>query len=228
MEPRARDRGWASPEAARARATELLTPARFFLLFHAWEGLRLMAEAIQARARLAKREQALARVARTLSRVSELPVKAAAEAELAPAMRELDAALQKATAATRDLNAALQKATAAIQGAKVHHQDTFDDLHITEHLEPDSQSEDRVRRAIVRDALKSLEAMRDQHRVPGEFSAAGLAYFAIAVGLDDPPAEKKTRDELWSAAQIFKRDNVTRWRRILRSVRRGGQEAQKE
>jgi hypothetical protein len=161
---------------------------------------------------LAKREHALTRAAQSLSQVGELPVKAVAEIELAPAMREL--------------GAALRKATAAIQGAKVHHQDTFDDLRSTEHLEPDGQSEDRVRRAIVRDALKSVESMKQdhQHQVSGDFSSAGLAYFAIAVGLDDPPSAKPIRggDPL-SAAAVFRDDNVKRWQRILGAARKRGQ-----
>jgi hypothetical protein len=206
-----RDRAWASPEAARARATELLGTQHFFLLFNAFEGYRKLVEALQARSRLEQRAHVLARMAHALSVVESFAATSKAEAEIAAPMQTL--------------NAALQKATSALVRARQHHQARIDGLLLTDQLDPHGQGEDRLRRAIVRDAINSLRELGRDPWAPPAFSPAGLAYFAIAVGLDAPPSEKTTKDERWSAALAFKNDYVKRWQRILRSVRKGGQEA---
>jgi hypothetical protein len=47
------------------------------------------------------------------------------------------------------------------------------------------------------------------------FNPAGLAYFGIAVGLDPVPREAEGKDEVRSAALVFK-DRKNLWRQMLR------------
>lgn len=50
--------------------------------------------------------------------------------------------------------------------------------------------------------------------------AAGLAYFAIDAGLDDPPTPRLTRTGLsLTGADVFRRHNVKEWQKLLRRMR---------
>jgi hypothetical protein len=76
---------------------------------------------------------------------------------------------------------------------------------------------DRLRRVVLAAALDSA---LDQ-QFPGEklgelFNPAGLAYFGIAVGLDGIPKEMTGKDQVRSAALVFKQDHKNLWRQLLR------------
>lgn len=200
----ARDRAWETPDRSYDRAFEMWGPHRFWFVEDRWSSLRALRNSYEHDHVVLHAHASVARASRVACRIDEL-LDDLIDLVSVPASTEAGAERLRVTAL--EMKALSRDAISEVVALSASH-----DIPPP----PLNQRSNGARKTLALDLATTV--LRSDPTFPT--APAPWAYFAIAVGLNEPPAERRRSGRRRPAHEIFRMDNVKEWQSVLRAARR--------